>query len=124
MGRTDGKKRLVLVLDDDPDFSEQIREILLPLGRVQTYSRAAAFLKAVREKTPNLVVIDLNLGSDRENGLDVIKQIKKLHGSHLISILMPSGVTDSEAIEVAFQSGIDDIETVIALALQQHSLGA
>jgi CheY-like chemotaxis protein len=52
----------VLIVDDEPDIRDVLNEHLLREGYVvETTSTGAAAIGAVRERTPDAVLLDLNM---------------------------------------------------------------
>jgi CheY-like chemotaxis protein len=65
----------VLVVDPDVESREQIQEVLLADGySCRVVSTAMAAIQAAREKTPNLLICDMNLGD--ESGLELFATLK------------------------------------------------
>lgn len=100
--------KTIFLLDDDAVFCNQIEEVLKPVGRVYSFTSIKPFYQALAEKTPELVLIDLNLNDREENGFDVIMKLKKKKDSHLLPIVMISGADSSDILQKAFRSGIED----------------
>ncbi len=66
----------VLIVDQDAETRRQIHELLLSDGyRCRAVATAAAAKLAVTEKTPNLIICNVDLGDD--SGLDLYGQIKQ-----------------------------------------------
>ena len=63
---------LIYVVEDDTNISEIETFALKNVGyEVESFGTARAFLQAVREKIPDLILLDIMLPD--EDGLDVIK---------------------------------------------------
>ena len=81
------KKRLILIIDDDPADAELTRIALLQeLGdcswhRVSDGVEALAYLLSKQNPFPDLIILDLNL--PRIDGLEVLNQLKKEWGPAL-----------------------------------------
>lgn len=101
-------ENLIYILDDDEMFCQSVSSILESLAVVETYQQPDDFLKAIDRQRPDLAMIDLNLGQDQDDGFEVIKKIKSRNDSHLIPMLMISGADDSDILQKAFRSGVED----------------
>ncbi|MDX1663714.1 MAG: GAF domain-containing protein [Candidatus Promineifilaceae bacterium] len=97
---------LVLIIDDSREIAKHLAEYLLPnMG----YEAITAFtgrqgLKKLRDRTPDLVMLDLNL--PEMTGLDVLQAMAK-EGIDTPVILMTGYGSEKSAIE-AFRLGIKD----------------
>ena len=66
----------ILVIDDDPDTCDFLREIFEDQGwRVSAAVRAEDALSAVKTEPFDLIVSDINLGG-RMNGVQLLKEFK------------------------------------------------
>ena len=82
----------VLILDDDDRVAGSIARSLAFGRAVYTARDAATGLALARQHRPDLVIVDLRLGS--ENGLDVIRAIRSELPSALIAMI--SGYVSTE----------------------------
>jgi two-component system nitrogen regulation response regulator NtrX len=97
----------VLIVDDEDDIRFMISGILEDEGystRQATNSDEA--IKAVEEKEPDLVVLDIWLEGSNLDGIEVLKKIKKLHPS--IPVVMISGHGNVETAVSAIKVGAYD----------------
>ena len=105
MDRPDGKRRNVLVVDDDEDFAESVADILSAAG--YDTARAATSRDAqarVREHSRDVFLVDLRLG--REDGADLIRAFRDQSPAS-ISVAM-TAYSDPEAVVNALKSGAYD----------------
>lgn len=85
----------ILVADDDPDFVEIMRWVLQAEGyEVITASDGESAVRAVRERGPDLVVLDVMMASVLD-GLDAAYQISETTDGERIPIIMASSITGS-----------------------------
>jgi len=103
-------KAVILVVEDDPD----IRELLVyTLGKegyemLQAPSGEAG-LKAVQEKKPDLVLLDVMLpGID---GLEVLRRIKAEHSSRATPVILASAKGEESDVVAGLELGADDYVT-------------
>jgi len=100
---------MIFLLDDDEEFCLQVKDLLCDHWQVKTFNEPQKFLNHFTNNKPKLVIIDYNLGKEtNKNGFDIIKNIKNQKDSHLIPILLVSGVDQNKLIEHAFNQGIED----------------
>lgn len=79
---------LLYLLDDDPVFAEIVTHFLAHQGyRITAFDEAPLFLAAVAEQSPQLALIDLELGDPNKTGLDVIERLRQTSSARL-SILV------------------------------------
>ncbi len=99
-------KPLVLAVDDDPDFRKGLEVVLSRLGlNVKGVSTTDAFLTALKQLTPDLALVDLQLGE--ESGLELIRNVRA-DAKNTLPILVISGTRESSAIERALDLGAND----------------
>jgi DNA-binding response OmpR family regulator len=95
----------VLVVDDEPDFVEFIREFVVQSG----YEPLAAFsgpeaLRLVKEQRPHIVLLDIRMpGMD---GIEVLKAIREIDRE--VGVVMLTGVKDEETGRRALLLGAFD----------------
>ena len=79
----------ILVVDDDRDILEVIKYILEDSGyEVDTLSDGHNLLDKIREKTPDLLLLDIMLGN--MDGRELCKIVKLTEATHNIPIIMVS----------------------------------
>jgi DNA-binding response OmpR family regulator len=85
--------RKVLLVEDDPNLSDAIREGLHDEGiECDVVSSVQDAVTAIRSQRPDAVVLDLMLGS--ESGMEVLKSIRSNRDQTPILILSALGSTD------------------------------
>ncbi len=96
---------LLLVIDDDEAIRISFRHVFEDQEvQVQTAATAAAALEMIREKNPDVIVLDLQL-PDRP-GLEVFRQVQALDTKHPVIIITAHGTSET-AIE-AMKGGAFD----------------
>jgi CheY-like chemotaxis protein len=96
-------RRRVLVVDDEPVFTELMRDVLAGLPERLDVSMAFnghAAVEAVRQQPPDLVMLDINM--PEMNGLDALRHIRALQPG--VPVLMITG-GDCESASVALANG-------------------
>jgi len=98
--------RKILVVEDDPDQLEAIRENLKNAGfAIGTASNGVDALTKTRTVLPDLIVLDLML--PRLNGLDICRTLRENPATAFIPVIMLTGM-DSYFTRVAgFEAGIN-----------------
>jgi DNA-binding response OmpR family regulator len=98
-------KQYLLVVDDE----KQVRDLLALYFRkrgyeVSTAATSSETLQAVRDRAPDLVVLDIGL--EEEDGLKLLGALKRGHPA--IRVIMLTGMGfDEELLEEARQHGAD-----------------
>jgi CheY-like chemotaxis protein len=73
--RIDTAKATILCIDDEPDMIAVLAHLLLQAGYACEGCRDAATAKqSVQKRVPDLIVADINVGSD--NGLELCQEMK------------------------------------------------
>jgi two-component system, chemotaxis family, chemotaxis protein CheY len=111
----------VLVIDDEPDVRDSIRQVLNRVGfDVATAANGDAGIEAFYGQPPDVVIVDIIM--PRKNGVEVIKKIRESYpGARIVAItgggnFGPSGyqpgtiVTDAY-LASATRSGADAVMT-------------
>jgi CheY-like chemotaxis protein len=86
--------KLILLVDDDRDFVEMNRSVLESKGyRVITADNAKDGINLVESMKPDLLIIDVMMGSDVA-GFDAVEEIRSMPGGKEIPILMVTSFRD------------------------------
>ncbi|MBI3317182.1 MAG: response regulator [Candidatus Omnitrophica bacterium] len=99
-------KKRILIVDDE----EQVLKILrtsLTTYEVETSLTGKEALSKIKMAKPDLILLDILLG--KEDGIDVLKQIKELDKS--IPVVMVTALHDNEEGKRAFAAGAADYIT-------------
>ena len=104
--RTGDPRRLILVVEDEPDIRSLVAEHLIDAGfDVCLASDGETALQLVRERRPGLVCLDLNL--PRISGYDVCEQIRTDPAANDIAILMTSARNSLDIKVFSLEAGAD-----------------
>lgn len=94
----------LLLVDDDPDIREELSAYLTANGmKVAAAGDADSALKAFSEGSFDLVILDLLLG--RDNGFDILREIRQTHTTPCIMVTGQGEPTDKV---VGLELGADD----------------
>ncbi|MDJ0608149.1 MAG: response regulator [Kiloniellales bacterium] len=98
----------VLIVEDDPEMAEGIRELLEPRGyETQTAQAFEEALRKLRSFEPNVVLIDVQIGA--RNGLDLVPELRQ-HWPEVIPIML-TALADKDTIVAALRGGAYDYVT-------------
>ena len=103
-------KAVILVVEDDPDIRELLAYTLGKEGyEILQAPSGEAGLKAVQEKKPDLVLLDVMLpGID---GLEVLRRIKAGQTSKATSVILASAKGEESDVVAGLELGADDYVT-------------
>jgi len=119
----------ILIVDDEAFIRENLERILGEDGyRTFTAEDTASALTLAGEEDVDLVLLDLNLGS--ESGLDLLRQLRDLDPGLLVIIITGYGTVESavEALKMGAYDYIkkpfkaDAIHLIVRLALETQTL--
>lgn len=97
----------ILVVDDETDIRELVGGILEDEGyNVRTAADAKQALEAVRERAPNLVLLDVWLKGSEYDGLEILSMLKDLDAN--MPIIIMSGHGTVETAVTAIRNGAYD----------------
>ncbi len=103
-------KKHILVVEDEEDVLELLRFNLTREGfSVSTATRGEDGLKAVAQKRPDIIVLDLMLPG--LGGLEVCRQLKRDPKTSGIPIVMVTAKSEEADIVVGLEVGADDYVT-------------
>jgi DNA-binding NtrC family response regulator len=98
-------KGFITVVDDDPDIRELLKRFLGKKGyEVAAVESAEKALAKIKERKPNLVLLDINLSG--MDGLTALKKLKEMDKN--ISVIMISGNKDIALAQEAVKLGATD----------------
>jgi DNA-binding response OmpR family regulator len=92
-------KYVILAIDDDPDFLEAIRLLLETSGYIMLQAHTAeAGLKIYKEKTPDLVLVDLMMESI-DAGTTFARELKLLGDKTPVYLLSAAGDSMNTSVD-------------------------
>ena len=101
------KKKTVLVIDDDPDFSFLIRTILEAKGMsVLDVSNIADARLALESEAPNIILLDMEL--QNEHGNDFLQERALNNLWSKIPVIVCSSQSLATVVKAAIRFGADD----------------
>jgi excisionase family DNA binding protein len=100
-----GSQPVVLIVDDDERLREYVRVNLETVGyEVREAASAEQGLRALEEKTPGLVLLDVMM--PEMDGWEMLRRVQERHGVGTIPVLMFSGKVDEEELGEATSRGV------------------
>jgi CheY-like chemotaxis protein len=85
----------ILLLEDDRDMSMLLKTLLEIEGyQVWSYDHNRPVAEQVEEKIPDLVLLDVHLGT--QDGIQILRQIRKTPALGDVRVVMTSGINTSE----------------------------
>src|SRR5262249_46943538 len=109
MGERAGFRRIprILVVDDNPDIMELMRELLASRGyEVVAVSNAGAAENEVRRTPPDLILSDVIMPG--KSGYELCRQFKEDPVTRLIPFVLITGLSDREDKLQGIECGADD----------------
>mgnify|MGYP000038219071 CR=1 FL=1 len=114
---------MIYTLDDDESFNMILKKALQNFGfEVKTHTSSEKFISSIKEKTPEMCIIDLNLNIMGE-GFTMLMAMRKVIGDKLPVIVM-SKRSDNIDVKKVMEIGADDFlpkpldDRYLALKLQ------
>jgi two-component system, OmpR family, response regulator MtrA len=94
----------ILAVDDDPDLVEMLSIVLTSEGfEVETVGDGASALASFRQRTPDLVLLDLMLPGI--GGIEVCRMIRR---ESLVPVVMLTAKSETEDVVLGLEAGADD----------------
>jgi len=100
------EKKLVFIVDDEPDFLELMEEALKSDFDIRGLTTGRAALEKIEDETPNIILLDVGLPD--MDGYQVCKEIKKADRGDNMSVIFISGHDSLEQRLSGYNSGADD----------------
>src|SRR5579871_4484538 len=97
----------ILVVDDNPDMAELMRELLITRGyEVVTVRNADDAETEIKRHAPDLILSDVIMPG--RSGYELCAQLKEDPATRLIPVVMITGLTDREDKVRGIEAGADD----------------
>ena len=97
----------IILAEDDEIVAEIARDALMAAGHgIGVLSDGAAALRVIRERKPDLVILDCNM--PELSGLLVLRQMRDSPELHAIPVLVLTARDSRRDEEIAFYEGADD----------------
>jgi DNA-binding response OmpR family regulator len=102
-----GKKRRVLVIDDDPELLQLVRVLLARINaEAVTTDNATTALALLRSgPQPDVVILDLML--PEVSGVEFLRQLRADSNFDNLPVIVLSALVDPERIRAALDAGAD-----------------
>ena len=105
MSKKDKKNRTVLLVEDDPFLQKVLRQRLIDEGvNVVVEGDGAAAIEGVKEKKPDLVLLDLIL--PKKSGFEVLSELRKMPAYKHLPVVVLSNLGQQEDVEQMEKLGI------------------
>lgn len=102
-----GRKRNILIVDDNPHNLSVLKMMLESLGfGVVAADSGAVAIEKLRELRPDVILLDLLM--PRMDGYEVVRRVRELPGLEDIFILAVSASADKETQDKVFKAGFTD----------------
>ena len=113
----------VLVVDDEADIRELVAGVLEDEGySVRTAADSDSALDAIEDRRPSLVLLDVWLQGSRQDGLQVLEQVKRRDST--LPVIMISGHGNLDTAVAAIREGaVDFIEKPFEAGKLLHLVG-
>jgi putative two-component system response regulator len=117
----------ILIVDDEVGPRESLRMILKPIYQVHTASDGQEALKCIHKEKVDLVTLDLKMPGI--SGIDVLREIKKLHKDIEVIIITGYGTLTNAQEAIRFGAGdfiskpfnVADIIAIISKSFERRS---
>ncbi len=104
MGKT------VLLIEDEPNIIEAIRFLLKREGwRVETISDGTTAVQEVRQRRPDLVILDVMLPG--KSGYDILRELRQEFSADDLPVLMLTARGQSKDRDTETQAGVNRFMT-------------
>jgi CheY-like chemotaxis protein len=91
----------VLIVDDEPELTEVVREYLQDCYEVTVVHSGPAAMQAVAARRPDVVFLDINMPG--ASGLDVLKALRRVDAS--IPVIMVTVNTEVTVVQECLREG-------------------
>lgn len=99
-----------MVVDDDPDVVQSVKVVLRPhFGEITTETNPQQLPFLIRQRQPDVVLLDMNYTSDVTRGSEGLYWLKQILGDHpLLSVVMVTAFGDVKLAVEAMKLGAVD----------------
>ena len=105
---TSMEKPVVVVVDDDADFLEELEEVLRASGyEAKPVSDPRAAVRVIQETRPDMVLLDLNM--DEKDGFEITRELSENPATAGVPVIVMTGYYDEEQLERLKSSGVADV---------------
>lgn len=101
-----GEKYRVLVIDDDANLCDLLKEAVNGTYEVATANSARDGFDQIQRQVPHLILLDVNLPD--QNGLQVCRTLREHPEYRQIPIIMMTGYGDKDSVVTGLRAGADD----------------
>ena len=103
------KRKYILIVDDDPCL-RQVLDFKLRLENFETCLKGTVRdgMGAIRQRLPDLVVLDLAFDGDRVNGFDMLRMIREDPRTAKIPVLLLSVMSTPENVDRGRDLGAEE----------------
>jgi two-component system, OmpR family, response regulator CpxR len=91
----------VLIVDDEPELTDIVREYLQDRYEIMVAHTGPAALEAARKKRPDVVFLDINMPGP--SGVEVLKELRR--SDPTISVIMVTVNTEVPVVQECLQEG-------------------
>ncbi len=96
-------KKLAFLVDDDPGYRQYVKTFLSGLGyEMLAFEDGTQFMEKLH-MNPDVIILDHQLGKDQEDGLELLRMVKREHPD--IPVIYLSGQHDIAPVVQALKLG-------------------
>ena len=100
------KKQRILAVDDEPNILRSVKYYLEKAGYIiQTATDGEEALERIKERRPDLIILDINM--PKMDGMGLLQILKSDPGSSGIKVIFLSGKNSDEDLQKGWASGAD-----------------
>ncbi len=100
-------EKLVLIIDDDPDYSEAIRAVIESRGfKADTAPNSEIGLKKIKTQKPDLILLDVMMEA-KDEGFNFARMLKRSEEYKTIPILMLTAIKEATGFDFKSEVGDD-----------------
>lgn len=114
----EGRKK-VWIVDDDPINLKTFGDYLSPYYNIHIFHNRRDFFKALQEKVPDLILLDLIL--QNSNGIDICKDIRKVHSRQELPVIIITARSKEGDLSKGLGSGANDFLYKPVIMEELHS---